>query len=100
MLRCQEEGEQDPMPAFVGRRKSFVRHAVWLCALPLCLPASAGAQDFNQAIVFGDSNVDSGAYKGLTSPGGGKNFNDKWVDAVKAGAGKPTSSPGLVSSEA
>jgi outer membrane lipase/esterase len=62
--------------------------------------ASAAAQNFNQAIVFGDSNVDSGFYKALPDPGGGTNFNNAWAAAVAAGAGKPTSSPGLVNSEA
>ena len=60
----------------------------------------AAAQNFNQAIVFGDSSVDSGAYKGLVSPGGGAAFNALWASAVAAGAGKPTSSPGLMNSEA
>lgn len=62
---------------------------------------AASAQNFNQAIVFGDSSVDSGFYKNvLPDPGGGANFNTLWAGAVAAGAGKPTSSPGLMNSEA
>jgi outer membrane lipase/esterase len=61
--------------------------------------ASGSAQDFNQAIVFGDSSVDSGAYRGLASPGGGAAYNALWAAAVAANAGKPTSSPGLMNSE-
>jgi outer membrane lipase/esterase len=67
------------------------------------LAASIGpvsAQNFNQVIVFGDSSVDSGAYRGLASPGGGAAFNALWAAAVAAQAGKPTSSPGLMNSEA
>jgi outer membrane lipase/esterase len=58
------------------------------------------AQNFNQAIIFGDSSVDSGAYRRLASPGGGAAYNALWPAAVAAGAGKPTSSPGLMNSEA
>jgi outer membrane lipase/esterase len=66
------------------------------------VPAGAAiAQNFNQAIVFGDSSVDSGYYKNVfPNPGGGTNFNTLWAGAVAAGAGKPTSSPGLMNSEA
>ena len=66
--------------------------------LTLAWPASA--QNFNQAIVFGDSSVDSGAYRGLASPGGNAGYNALWPTAVATGAGKPTSSPGLMNSEA
>jgi outer membrane lipase/esterase len=87
------------------REVLMVRRSTCMCGLLLAgsllvLAAPASAQNFNQAIVFGDSTVDSGAYKGLASPGGGKNFNDLWLDAVAAGAGKPTTSPGLMNSEA
>jgi outer membrane lipase/esterase len=62
---------------------------------------AAFAQNFNQAIVFGDSSVDSGYYKNVfPNPGGGANFNILWAAAVAAGAGEPTSSPGLMNSEA
>jgi outer membrane lipase/esterase len=60
----------------------------------------AFSQSFNQFVGFGDSTIDSGAYRTLTSPGGGAAFDALWLPAVAAGAGKPTTSPGLVSSEA
>lgn len=60
---------------------------------------AAQAQTFNQALVFGDSNVDSGFYRALPNPGGGNFFNNNWAAAVAAGAGIPTSSPGLMNSE-
>ena len=65
----------------------------------LALVQPAAGQNLNQSITFGDSNVDSGFYKALPSPGGGANFNAAWAAAVAAGAGKPTSSPGLMNSE-
>ena len=57
------------------------------------------AQPFNQVIIFGDSNVDSGYYKALSSPGGGATFNSLWPSAVAHGAGAPTTSPGLENSQ-
>jgi hypothetical protein len=60
----------------------------------VALAQPAAGQNLNQSITFGDSNVDSGFYKVLPSPGGGANFNAAWAAAVAAGAGKPTSSPG------
>ena len=51
-----------------------VRALVFVGAM-LALAWPASAQNFNQAIVFGDSSVDSGAYKGLASPGGGAAYN-------------------------
>ena len=36
----------------------------------------------------------------IMNPGGGVNFNALWPAAVAAGAGKPTTSPGLMNSEA
>jgi outer membrane lipase/esterase len=60
----------------------------------------AAGQTFSQFVGFGDSNIDSGAYRALASPGGGAGFNALWPSAVAAGAGKPTSSPGLMNSEA
>jgi phospholipase/lecithinase/hemolysin len=57
------------------------------------------AQPFTQVIVFGDSNVDSGYYKQLSSPGGGATFNMDWPVGVAHGAGAPTSSPGLMNSQ-
>lgn len=59
----------------------------------------ATAQPFTQALVFGDSTVDSGFYRALPNPGGGANFNALWPAAVAAGAGVPTTSPGLMNSQ-
>jgi outer membrane lipase/esterase len=59
----------------------------------------AHAQSFNQFIGFGDSSIDSGFYRALPNPGGGTNFNLLWASAVAHGAGKPTTSPGLMNSE-
>jgi outer membrane lipase/esterase len=60
----------------------------------------AASQTFNQFIGFGDSTIDSGYYRVLPNPGGGATYNALWPAAVAAGAGKPTNSPGLMSSEA
>jgi outer membrane lipase/esterase len=60
----------------------------------------AAGQTLNQFIGFGDSTIDSGYYRSLASPGGGATFNSFWAAAVAAGAGKPTTSPGAMSSEA
>lgn len=60
---------------------------------------SAAAQQFNQAIVFGDSTVDSGFYRALPNPGGGNFFNNNWAAAVAAGAGIPSSNPGAMNSQ-
>lgn len=60
----------------------------------------AAAQSFNQAVVFGDSNVDSGFYKGLPNPGAGNpTYNALWAQAVLNGAGAPTTNPGLMNSQ-
>jgi outer membrane lipase/esterase len=64
------------------------------------LSQPAAAQSFNQFIGFGDSTIDSGSYRSLASPGGGATFNALWPSAVANGAGKPTTSPGSMSSEA
>jgi len=60
----------------------------------------AMSQTFSQFVGFGDSTIDSGSYRSLASPGGGGPFDALWSSAIANGAGKPTSSPGLVSSEA
>ncbi|MEA2935833.1 MAG: hypothetical protein QOD74_2479, partial [Variibacter sp.] len=39
-----------------------------LAAAPIVSVAPAAAQPFNQVIVFGDSNVDSGYYRALSTP--------------------------------
>jgi outer membrane lipase/esterase len=59
----------------------------------------ASAQSFNQAVVFGDSSVDSGNYRSLASPLGSPAFNALWLQGTANGAGVPTSSPGLMNSE-
>lgn len=63
------------------------------------LSNTAAFAQFNQFIVFGDSNVDSGFYRALPNPGGGNGYNALWPAAVAAGAGAPTSRPGLMNSE-
>ena len=60
----------------------------------------AAAQTFNQFVGFGDSTIDSGSYRILAAPGGGSAYDLLWPSGVATGAGKPTSSPGLMSSEA
>jgi outer membrane lipase/esterase len=60
----------------------------------------ASAQSFSQALVFGDSTVDSGFYKALGSPGGGNQFNIAFAAAIAAGGtGAPTNTPGLMNSQ-
>jgi outer membrane lipase/esterase len=59
----------------------------------------AAAQSFNQFVGFGDSTIDSGSFRILASPGGGTVYDSYWPSAVAAGAGVPTTSPGLVSSQ-
>ncbi len=61
-------------------------------------PALAQVQrePFTQLVVFGDSTVDSGFYRALPNPGGGAGYNALWPSAVAAGAGVPTTSPGLM----
>ncbi len=60
----------------------------------------AAGQKLNQFIAVGDSTIDSGFYRNLANPGGGNTFNNLWAAAVANGAGKPTTSPGAMSSEA
>ena len=81
-------------------RRSIVVGTLLIAAGPV------SAQSFNQAIVFGDSTVDSGYYREQTIlqpgfvPGGGTNYNNDWPTGVAHGAGKPTTSPGGMYSEA
>lgn len=84
-------------PALVNRAIRLGLAIAIFCSAVLA--HSAVAQSFNQAIIFGDSNVDSGFYRALPNPGGGATFNALWPSAVANGAGKPTTSPGLMSSE-
>jgi outer membrane lipase/esterase len=65
----------------------------------LAFASPAAAQSFNQAIIFGDSSVDSGYYKLLPNPGGGATYDSLWASAIAAGAGAPTTNPGLVNSQ-
>jgi hypothetical protein len=65
----------------------------------LLAPTPSEAQLFNQVIVFGDSNVDSGFYRALANPGGSAVYNTDWPIGVANGAGAPTSRPGLMNSE-
>ncbi len=62
----------------------------------LAFAGSASAQNYNQAIVFGDSNVDSGFYRGLPNPNNNNNQAqiDAWAAAIATGAGAPTTNPG------
>jgi outer membrane lipase/esterase len=65
----------------------------------------AAAQTINQFVGFGDSTIDSGWYRnnldsnGKPFAGGGPTFNNLFSGAVAEGAGRATSSPGLMSSE-
>jgi outer membrane lipase/esterase len=59
----------------------------------------SAAHVFDQVIVFGDSNVDSGYYKLLSNPGGGATYDSLWASAVAAGAGAPTTNPRPVNSQ-
>lgn len=59
----------------------------------------SAAHEFDQVIVFGDSNVDSGYFKLLGNPGGNATYNSLWASAVAAGAGAPTTNPGPVNSQ-
>jgi outer membrane lipase/esterase len=80
---------------------------VWrLLALGAAVAVSspAAAQSINQFVGFGDSTIDSGWYRnnkpaGVPFAGGGNNFNTLFPGAVDQGAGRATSSPGLMSSE-
>ena len=85
-----------------GRRVCEIRGAAVLLivgAALLSFTQRSVAQSFNQVIVFGDSNVDSGYYKALSNPGGNSTYNSLWPTAVAAGAGAPTTNPGLVNSQ-
>src|SRR6266550_2667770 len=65
--------------------------------------SQASAQSFTQALVFGDSSVDSGFYKVLGNPNGddpANKFNIAFAAAIAAGGtGAPTNSPGLMNSQ-
>ena len=79
-----------------------IKRAVFLLATGaalISLAQPAVAAPFNQVIVFGDSNVDSGYYKALSNPGGSATYNSLWPSAVAHGAGAPTTNPGLLNSQ-
>ena len=79
-----------------------IRRAVFVLAVAAALTSVAQrsvAAPFNQVIVFGDSNVDSGYYKALSNPGGNATYNSLWPSAVAHGAGAPTTNPGPVNSQ-
>jgi phospholipase/lecithinase/hemolysin len=89
------------------RSRAVSAQPIKLLLLGMLLSAVAGAwssspasaQPFNQVIVFGDSNVDSGYYEALTNPGGNATYNADWPTAVAHGAGAPTTSPGPMKSQ-
>ncbi len=81
-------------------RAAMSAASFFLCsAASILMAAPAEAQSFSQMLVFGDSSVDSGFFKALPNPGGGTAFNTAWPAAVAAGAGVPTTSPGLMNSQ-
>ena len=86
-------GREFPATATLSIVSAFVMTA-------LAMMSQASAQSFNQALVFGDSTVDSGFYKALGSPGGGNKFNIAFTNAIAAGGtGAPTNTPGLMNSQ-
>jgi outer membrane lipase/esterase len=83
-----------------------VNHVLRFLALGAAVAVSspAAAQSINQFVGFGDSTIDSGWYRnnkpnGVPFAGGGPDFNNAFPTAVAEGAGRATSSPGLMSSE-
>ena len=64
------------------------------------LTSRASAQSFTQALVFGDSSVDSGFYKAVGSPGGAIGLRSPSKPPLRtAGHGAPTNTPGLMNSQ-
>jgi outer membrane lipase/esterase len=62
--------------------------------------SQASAQSFTQALVFGDSTVDSGFYKALGNPGALAGYNTEFARAIAAGGtGAPTSPGALMNSQ-
>jgi phospholipase/lecithinase/hemolysin len=70
-----------------------------LTAVALTLTPPCFAVTFSQMFVFGDSTVDAGYYRALSSPGANGTYTAYWPSAVANGAGVPTSSPGLMYSQ-
>src|SRR5262245_61105229 len=76
----------------------FVAASLVAIVVSMGLVQQVAAQPFNQVVVFGDSNIDSGFYKALPNPGGGATFNSLWASAVAHGAGTPTTNPSPMNS--
>ena len=79
-------------------------HLLLAATAALVVSSPAAAQSINQFVGFGDSSIDSGFYRnnivnGVPFAGGSDKFNDLFPGAVAEGAGRATSSPGLMSSE-
>src|SRR5262249_49332079 len=81
-----------------GAMRQRGRGAAVIALLAACA-APAAAQTFSQVIVFGASSVEAGAYKVRRNPMANAAYNSLWPAAVAAGAGAPTSSPGLMNSQ-
>jgi len=80
-------------------RRTPVCIAAAAIAAALGAPSARAQPAFTQAIIFGDSTVDSGYYKALPSPKANAVYNSLWAAAVAAGAGAPTTNPGLMNSQ-
>jgi outer membrane lipase/esterase len=84
----------------MSRRSRDFARVLAIAAAALVTDKPAFSQTLNQFVGFGDSSIDSGSYRSLSSPGGGAPYNALWQAGVAAGAGAPTTSPGAVNSEA
>jgi phospholipase/lecithinase/hemolysin len=91
-----------------GEAPESSRHSRLFGVIVLIVPwvsPAAGAElsshppTFSQVLVFGDSTVDSGYFRTLPNPDGGKDFDDLWPKAVAAGAENRLPAPGFVYSE-
>src|SRR4051812_27711369 len=108
VLRARDSGADHSVVR--GERNSVggrsVDHVLRFLALgaAVAVSSSAAAQGINQFVGFGDSTIDSGWYRnnlknGVPTAGGGTDFENAFPTAVNEGAGRATSSPGLMSSE-
>jgi outer membrane lipase/esterase len=93
-------------PRYRHRGPQRHRRFLHLLALGAAFAAAspAAAQSINQFVGFGDSTIDSGWYRnnivnGKPFAGGGATFNSLFPGAVAEGAGRATTSPGLMSTE-
>jgi outer membrane lipase/esterase len=75
----------------------MIRRALVAVGVICGLNCGAAAQNFNQAIIFGDSNVDSGWYK-YRSSGSTSLALDAQI-AAHPEAGAPTTNPGFMNSQ-